>query len=344
MADCLNCDPSKIMHVSVVSVTAFLALISVIFRIWARMIKTMRFELNDYLCVGGLVFTLTLSVLSVYSYVYWGFFPTSAAVNSKTAMVQYKVRLVGQLLWVTAVTFVRASVIFLYIRIFCTRPFRIACYGVLATNLAYFTATVLACGLICRPFAYNWDQSMHGTCGDQKSLDLFIGVFNLLMDITTVALPLPVLWGLQMPTARKLALSGLFSMGMTICIITLVRIKATTDITADDTAGQYALIALLTCLEASLGVVNACLPVAKPVFDKLKFKPTSLVSALSGWTSGKRSGPNPANEMPSEPKQMGWQMNNQSKGIMQRNSGDSTRYLPNTVWTPPSSPRKDFEE
>lgn len=121
--------------------------------------------------------------------------------------------LVGQLLWITAVTLIRASVIFLYILVFCTRPFRIACYAILTVNFLYFTATVLACCLICRPFAYNWNQSIHGTCGDQKSLDLFIGVFNLLMDITTVALPLPVLWGLQMPTGRKVALSALFSMG-----------------------------------------------------------------------------------------------------------------------------------
>ena len=123
--------------------------------------------------------------------------------------------LVGQLLWIAAVTLIRASVIFLYIYIFCIKKFRLACYGVLTINLAFFTATVLACCLICRPFAFNWDQSLHGTCGNQKSLDLFIGVFNLLMDIVTVALPMPVLWGLQMPIGRKVAISGLFSLGTT---------------------------------------------------------------------------------------------------------------------------------
>ena len=55
MADCTTCDASKVMHISVVSVFAFLALISVIFRFWARMIKSVKFQLNDYLCFGGLV-------------------------------------------------------------------------------------------------------------------------------------------------------------------------------------------------------------------------------------------------------------------------------------------------
>lgn len=124
------------------------------------------------------------------------------------------------------------------------------------------------------------------------------------MDIATVVLPMPVLWGLQMPTWRKVALSGMFSMGTVICIITLVRIKVTTDITAQNAGVQYALITLLTCLESSLGVVNACLPVTKPVFDKLK--PMWLISALSGWTYRKRNAPSNPYEMPSKPKQIGW--------------------------------------
>ena len=121
--------------------------------------------------------------------------------------------LAGELLWITAVTFIRASVVFLYIWIFSKRPFRLVCYGFLTINLLYFTGTVLACCLICRPLAYSWNHSIHGTCGDQKSLYLFIGVLNLLMDVVTVALPMPVLWGLQMRTGRKIALSVLFSMG-----------------------------------------------------------------------------------------------------------------------------------
>ncbi|CAD6588525.1 MAG: hypothetical protein ASARMPREDX12_003359 [Alectoria sarmentosa] len=328
------------MHVSVISIFAFLALIFVIFRLWARTIKKVRLELNDFLCIGGLVLTLTSTVFSVYSYVYWGFFSTSIAGDSDIVVIRFKALLVGQLLWITAVTLIRASVVFLYIRIFYTRPFRIACYALLTVNLIYFTATVLACCLICRPFARNWDQSIHGTCGDQKSLDLFIGVFNLLMDIATVALPMPILWRLQVPTGRKVALSGMFSMGLAICIITLVRIEVITHITAQNAAGQYALTALLTCLESSLGVVNACLPVTKPVFEKLKSK--WLISAISEWTSGKRSVPSHEYEMPSKAKEIGWPLENQAERVLQGKARDSTIDLETVVWTPPSSPRKEF--
>lgn len=49
----------------------------------------------------------------------------------------------------------------------------------------------------------------------------------------------------------------------------MVRIIITTGINAQNTQQQYAIIALLTCLEALLGIVNACLPVMKPIFSKL---------------------------------------------------------------------------
>ena len=55
-----------------------------------------------------------------------------------------------------------------------------------------------------------------------------------------------------------------------ICAITIVRIKATTSVNAQNTRQQYAKIALFTCLEALLGIINACLPVLKPVVSKLR--------------------------------------------------------------------------
>ena len=122
--------------------------------------------------------------------------------------------LVGQLLWVTSVTFIRASVLSLYIRIFRTASFRATCYIVQGFNLANYVAVVLSCCLICQPFAFLWDQSLNGFCGNQKSLDLFIGVFNLVMDATTVALPMPVLWGLQTSVKKKLIVAVMFSMGI----------------------------------------------------------------------------------------------------------------------------------
>ena len=76
-------------------------------------------------------------------------------------------------------------------------------------------------------------------------------------------------------------------MTYSICAITIVRIKATTSINAQNTRQQYMKIALLTCLEALLGVINACLPVLKPIVSKVRA--TAMFSSLWTQTSTRTS-------------------------------------------------------
>lgn len=120
------------------------------------------------------------------------------------------------IIWVTSVTFIRASLLFLYIRLFPIRIFRRICYSVLVANLVFFMSTVLADCLICRPISYRWDRVIGGTgyCGHEKPLDLYVGIFNLLLDVTAVVLPMPVLWGLKMDIGNKLRLTGMFGLGI----------------------------------------------------------------------------------------------------------------------------------
>ena len=81
-------------------------------------------------------------------------------------------------------------------------------------NIGFCVAVILQTIFICRPLAFNWDQSMKGSCGDQKRADLALGILNLAFDLTTFLLPMPILWGLQMPRRKKIALSGIFGMGL----------------------------------------------------------------------------------------------------------------------------------
>lgn len=120
------------------------------------------------------------------------------------------------LLWVTAVTLIRFSVILLYMRIFVTRSFRLACYAILVLNITFFIATFLSNVLFDLPVGCQWNPTAECSSAlDAKSVDLSIAIFNLLLDVTVVILPMPVLWGLQMAVGRKTTLSGMFGLGFT---------------------------------------------------------------------------------------------------------------------------------
>ena len=122
------------------------------------------------------------------------------------------------IIWVIAVTSIRASITLLYLRIFQnrtqTRYFRVVCFVVLGSNIVFLAATILADCLICQPIAYRWQRSGHGHCGTQKSFDLFVGVVNLFLDIVIVIMPMPILWRLQMATTKKIHVSSMFALGI----------------------------------------------------------------------------------------------------------------------------------
>ena len=72
-----------------------------------------------------------------------------------------------------------------------------AAYMFAALSISLMLAVVLATMLICRPLSYNWDRAEKGTCGHRTALYLGGGISNLLIDVSMVVLPMPMLWSLQ---------------------------------------------------------------------------------------------------------------------------------------------------
>lgn len=68
--------------------------------------------------------------------------------------------------------------------------------------------------LICRPFAYNWDNFLDGTCGNTTAGYLTVTAFNFVIDLAITLLPARIIWHLHMPTARKVGIIIMFSLGL----------------------------------------------------------------------------------------------------------------------------------
>jgi hypothetical protein len=68
---------------------------------------------------------------------------------------------------------------------------------------------------ICRPIAFNWDHNIEGgKCGSQTVSFITVGVCDLIIDCLVFALPLPMIWNLQVSTGKRMALFGIFGLGI----------------------------------------------------------------------------------------------------------------------------------
>ena len=108
---------------------------------------------------------------------------------------------------------IRASILMLYLRLFPIPRFRIYVWIVQVAQLSYVIAFAVCVPLECIPLKRLLDPSIPGHCINIYTMLLVGAIINIFMDCTVFFLPLPLLWGLHVPTYRKFALCGLFVLG-----------------------------------------------------------------------------------------------------------------------------------
>ncbi|KAF2468354.1 uncharacterized protein BDR25DRAFT_231736, partial [Lindgomyces ingoldianus] len=121
---------------------------------------------------------------------------------------------IGEWAWTTFITSFRLAILLFYMQIIKTKTFNRLCWVTSTLVFAYWVACVLTICLLCRPIAYNWNRLLRGSCGDVMAIEIFSGVWNMLVDIWVVFLPLPSIWKLHMNGQRKWDVTACFALGI----------------------------------------------------------------------------------------------------------------------------------
>jgi len=122
-----------------------------------------------------------------------------------------------EIIYCTAVVFPKLSILSFYLRIFTTKPYRIAAYfigGILTANGLSGIITSLAS---CRPLAGRWDTALVAS-GAAKCINIdnfwrWISFANILTDVVMLGLPLPAVWKLHTSKNQKIGLTLIFLTG-----------------------------------------------------------------------------------------------------------------------------------
>ena len=105
------------------------------------------------------------------------------------------------------------SILFQYLRIFPSRPFRISCYVAMGVVASYSTWAIVSGFVNCVPIAKFWNRSIQGYCLSFEALWFFNASMNILTDLALLIMPMPLLSQLQRPRMQKIALVGVFAIG-----------------------------------------------------------------------------------------------------------------------------------
>ncbi|KAI0552561.1 hypothetical protein F4679DRAFT_581464 [Xylaria curta] len=252
-----------------------LAMIALGLRLWSRRLQRVSLAFNDYMAITAMVLaTATVSVCLTDVFIgAIGVHADKLQATSPWVLTLYTVLFIpGQILWAAANTSVKLSILSLYAVIFPSKTFCRVCYATMVVSAAYFLSVLLETFLLCDPVQFNWDKTIpNGKCHNQNLAYLLAGITNIVIDAFIVALPVPKLYGLHIPLAKRIAIGAMFGLGALICVLSLLRILSVLSWNLADSTYTGTGIAVYSILEPTLGVVNACLPTTRPAL-KVLFK------------------------------------------------------------------------
>ncbi|KUI72102.1 hypothetical protein VM1G_08049 [Cytospora mali] len=274
------------MEIVISSVFLLFAILAVIARFYSRSLQRKPISVDDYLIIAGLVFTIATVGVGYALILNGGVGMHMADATTEQTVMALKLFVAAPLMWATSTVLIKLSILFFYISIFTMSNIRTAVYILITLVIALFTAVILESFLLCRPFAFTWDKTIPGgVCGSSTEAYLAIAIVNLVIDLAVVFLPMPILWRLQMPFAKKLAISAILALGLLICGLTAARIKSVVELDSLDFTYTVVPDLIFGALEVELGIVNACLPIMRPVGRKV-FGSSSVFH--QGWSKERK--------------------------------------------------------
>ncbi|OHE90562.1 integral membrane protein [Colletotrichum orchidophilum] len=237
-------------------------------RAWSARVMKRSFYWDD-----GMIIFAFANIIALEGVVIWAIYNGLGKHTSELNQDEYGLILASGVTWLLGTVFIKMAILWLYTRIFSTAKFKRWSYILMGVTGAYGVAFLILFMSRCSPMSQQWAPVEGGHCRDITVDQLISVTINIVVDIAMTALPMPALWGLQMPLRNKVAVSAMFGMGAaTIAIMIWRLINTITTIGDVDFVYNLHDIGLVSLLELWIGIIIACLPTLGPLF-KTYIKP-----------------------------------------------------------------------
>ncbi|KAF3760509.1 hypothetical protein M406DRAFT_73001 [Cryphonectria parasitica EP155] len=264
-------------------VLALVGTLAVAFRVWARRLEDVKLGWDDWTAITSLAFCWGLVGISIHAVrLYLG--PYTEIVSfANISMYTF----IASLIYTVDVTLVKVSVLLTYYRLFPNRPMRIATRMLTALAVAWGLAKFFLTLFACHPIASLWEFAEARQCLNLVSLAVGTGVSDIVLNSLILVLPAREAWKLHLPVRYKLAVCGIFVIGILLIqtrpihlltptrtviasIFRLLNSLSSSSTSVNDSTVNFASVWIWTIAEVSLGVFGGCLLVMLPIARRIK--------------------------------------------------------------------------
>ncbi|KAK2772139.1 integral membrane protein [Colletotrichum kahawae] len=187
----------------------------------------------------------------------------------------------------------KLSVLFFYLRVFTSRPMRIATRLTFVIVILWGIGNILQTVLVCHLTNGKWHATNKDICRDHEASILSTGLFNCISNTIIMIVPLYTIWTLRkVSVSTRWGLSAVFLLNLIAIIGSVVRLIIMMDVhSLSQVMRNLAVTTFLTVLETHLTILCNSLPMLLPLWAFWKhrrFETDEYVSRIGGSSqSGK---------------------------------------------------------
>ncbi|KAG7107122.1 hypothetical protein HYQ44_013688 [Verticillium longisporum] len=171
----------------------------------------------------------------------------------------FKLQMVTPVAYIWGFVTVKMSFAVLYLGLLPDLLNRRINQGLLVVLMAEGIEESLVIMFHCVPVAKVWDHSLEGKCLDLKPFYYASFVVKFLTDIVLFVQPIPVIWRMQLSKMKRIGAILMLSIGLFVCVISIVRVSYIGAIGRDFTYGIVNPM-LWSMVEVSSLIACSCVP------------------------------------------------------------------------------------
>ncbi|KAB5555036.1 hypothetical protein GE09DRAFT_1123305 [Coniochaeta sp. 2T2.1] len=261
------------MIIAVCWIFTALALIFVAARLYVRTVIHKKLAADDYMIIFS-SFCAVLSNILVTISVYWGNGQHFDVLDLEQKQNVVKWMIAAYVPGIETLGFPKLAVIYLLVRLLApSRTHTIILWTMGIICCLSLTAMVMTLILQCTPPHALWTFSLPHNCLHPSVLEglaFWASTCSAFLDFYLAIYPAVVLWKLQMPYQKKLALSCALGMGLVSGAVGIVKATGVPTLSSQDVSFDLCDPLYWTSIEGNLIIIAACIPLLQPLLEKVK--------------------------------------------------------------------------
>ncbi|KAH4268626.1 hypothetical protein HBI38_042840 [Parastagonospora nodorum] len=275
---------------TVVAVEMTLAFIFLLQRLYTKIVIMKKFQLEDAVVIVAWVLCMATQICLLLGIAHGAVGRHAWEISIEKYGYYSRIILAAPLLYAMGTAAAKCSLALFYSRLNPNKIFQAFVWSTLAVTLSAYISIFFSLLFACKPIAASWDPLLLpiAVCINRGGIYIAQAVIGIVTDVLLLALPIPTVLKLQMPTKQKFGLVGIFAVGSITIVTSIVRlIILLPSLTTADQTWVIGEGCLWIFIEANLLIMCCCLSTLRRFFKH--FAPRLIGETSSTGNSKSRS-------------------------------------------------------